>query len=271
MTVARAARSWLDLREPADALARSTELLDHLFGLLPHERPLEIHDLGCGTGSMRRWLGPQLNGPQLWIEYDRDAELLHRHATDSTTSRDGIELSVQTQRADLAQLDEADLAGAALITASALLDMLTAVELKQLISVCASTGCPCLITLSVVGHVELFPPDSLDVAIQKAFNDHQRRTMPHGRLLGPDAAAAAADLFQRAGLSVVTRPSAWRLGPDDGPLLMEWFEGWFGAACDQDLALRNVAGPYAQKRSTHLNDGLLRATVLHCDLLAWHP
>lgn len=271
MKVARAARSWLDLRESADAQARSTELLDHLCELLPRERPLEIHDLGCGTGSMRRWLGPQLSGPQRWIEYDRDAELLHRHAADSTTSLDGIELSVQTRRSDLAQLNEADLTGAALITASALLDMLTADELEQLISVCASTGCPCLITLSVVGHVELFPPDSLDVAIQMAFNDHQRRKMPHGRLLGPDAAVAAADLFQQAGMSVITRPSAWRLGPADGPLLMEWFGGWLGAACDQDLALRDVAGPYAQKRHAQLNGGLLSATVHHHDLLAWHP
>lgn len=271
MSVARAARSWLDLREPADAQARSTELLDHLSGLLPHGRPLEIHDLGCGTGSMRRWLGPQLSGPQLWIEYDRDAELLQRHAADSTTSLDGVKLVVQTRRADLAQLVQSDLAGASLITASALLDMMTAEELEYFVSVCASAGCPCLITLSVAGHVELFPPDSLDVAIQGAFNDHQRRKIAHGRLLGPDAAAAAADLFHRAGLSVVTRLSTWRLGATDGPLLRDWFEGWLGAACEQDLALRKVAGPYAQKRLTQLKDGLWRVTVYHHDLLAWHP
>jgi trans-aconitate methyltransferase len=271
VTVARAARNWLELREPADARARSTELVDHLSGLLPQVRPLVIHDLGCGTGSMRRWLGSQLSGAQLWIEYDRDAELLQRDAMDSTSSFDGIELSVQTRRADLAQLVEADLTGASLVTASALLDMFTADELEHFVSICASTGCPCLITLSVIGRVDLFPHDSLDVAAQRAFNDHQRRTMPHGRLLGPDAAAAAADLFQQAGLSILTRPSNWRLGPADGPLLVDWFQGWLRAACEQDLTLRNVAGSYAQKRRTQLDDGLWHATVHHQDLLAWYP
>jgi len=271
VTVARAARSWLDLREPADARSRSTELLDHLRALLPDDGLLEVHDLGCGTGSMRRWLGPQLSGPQRWIEYDRDAELLDRHATDSTTSLDGIELSVQTRSFDLTELVEADLTGAALITASALLDMLAADELEHLVSTCASAGCPCLITLSVVGHVEFFPPDPLDVAFEKAFNHHQRRMMPHGRLLGPDAATAAADLLERAGMTVVTRPSPWRLGPADGPMLAEWFEGWLEAACEQDLTLRDAAGPYALKRHAQLDDGLLRATIHHHDLLAWHP
>lgn len=271
MTVARAARGWLDLREPADARARSTELLNHLRRLLPDDRPLEIHDLGCGTGSMRRWLGPQLSGPQNWIEYDRDFELLNRPVTDATTSSDGVESSVQARRADITQLVEEDLAGATLITASALLDMLAADELEHLVSTCASAGCPCLITLSVVGHVELFPSDPLDVAVQGAFNHHQRRMMPHGRLLGPDAVMAAANLFERAGMIVVTRPSPWRLELADGPVLMGWFEGWLEAACEQDLALRDVARPYALKRRAQLDDGLLRATIHHDDLLAWHP
>ena len=35
-----------------------------------------IHDLGCGTGSMGRWLAPRLPGPQHWVLHDRDADLL---------------------------------------------------------------------------------------------------------------------------------------------------------------------------------------------------
>ena len=49
---------WLALREPADAAARSAELVDRL-ALRP---PLLIHDLGSGTGSMARWLAPRLPG-----------------------------------------------------------------------------------------------------------------------------------------------------------------------------------------------------------------
>ena len=56
-------------------------------------------------------------------------------------------------------------------------------------TVCAGAGCPILLTLSVVGRVELTPADPLDRRVAAAFDAHQRRTTERGRLLGPDAAA----------------------------------------------------------------------------------
>ena len=67
---------WLALREPADHAARSTTLVTELRRHLPENAPLAVHDLGCGTGSMLRWLAPQLPGPQRWTGHDRDKELL---------------------------------------------------------------------------------------------------------------------------------------------------------------------------------------------------
>ncbi len=52
-----------------------------------------------------------------------------------------------------------------------------------------------LLTLSVVGRVELTPADPLDAGIAAAFNDHQRRATERGRLLGPDAVAVATEAF----------------------------------------------------------------------------
>jgi len=66
---------WLALREPADHAARSRDLAARIRGLVP-DGPLVIHDLGSGTGSMARWLAPQLPGPQTWVLHDRDAALL---------------------------------------------------------------------------------------------------------------------------------------------------------------------------------------------------
>ena len=63
------------LREPADAAARSRELVEHLAAPGAAARWL-IHDLGCGTGAMGRWLAPLLPGPQRWVLHDRDADLL---------------------------------------------------------------------------------------------------------------------------------------------------------------------------------------------------
>jgi trans-aconitate methyltransferase len=72
----RTSGAWLDLREPADAAARDPELVERLGRHLSSTGCLVIHDLGCGTGSMGRWLAPLLPGPQHWILHDRDEDLL---------------------------------------------------------------------------------------------------------------------------------------------------------------------------------------------------
>ena len=72
----RVSGEWLDLREPADAAARDPELVESLRRRLPSAGCLVIHDLGCGTGSMGRWLAPLLPGPQHWVLHDRDEDLL---------------------------------------------------------------------------------------------------------------------------------------------------------------------------------------------------
>ena len=56
----------VELREPADAGARSRELVERLRRRFPAIGGLVIHDLASGTGSMGRWLAPLLPGPQRW-------------------------------------------------------------------------------------------------------------------------------------------------------------------------------------------------------------
>ena len=72
----RVSRRWLALREPADAAARAPDLVHSLRPYHPETGPRLIHDLGCGTGAMGRWLAPLLPGPQHWVVHDRDADLL---------------------------------------------------------------------------------------------------------------------------------------------------------------------------------------------------
>ena len=104
----RAGADWLALREPADAAARSTELVDELRADSCPGRPLRIHDLGCGTGSMARWLAPRLPGPQRWVLHDRDAELLARVATHPVpAAADGAPVHVETRLDDITRLEPA--------------------------------------------------------------------------------------------------------------------------------------------------------------------
>ena len=65
--------SWLDLREPFDAFARSEALAAALIARLP-ARPRLI-DLGAGTGSLLRWLAPRIGRAQVWTLVDSSREM----------------------------------------------------------------------------------------------------------------------------------------------------------------------------------------------------
>jgi hypothetical protein len=269
---------WLGLRETADAAARPLDLLEHLRPQLAGIPRLVIRDLGCGTGSMGRWLAGRLPGPQHWIMYDRDPELLdHASANMVDTAADGAAVTVETRQRDITQLTAGDLAGAGLVTASALLDLLTLDEVNGLAEACAGAACPALLTLSVVGRVELTPADPLDAEVGAAFNAHQRRVVggdapgDHStggrRLLGPDAVDAATEAFTRLGATVLVRPSPWRLGADQATLTAEWLRGWVAAACAQQPDLTVPGAAYLQRRLAAAAAGNLRVVVHHSDLL----
>jgi hypothetical protein len=177
-------------------------------------------------------------------------------------------VTVNIHMCDLARLHPGEVAGAALITASALLDIMSATELDRLVETCLAVGCPVLLTLSVTGRAELLPPDPQDEQIQHAFNAHQRRITSDGRrLLGPDAVPMAARLFSERGATVLSAPSVWRLGAGDDALINEWLNGWVGAPCEQDPALPGSARDYLQRRTTAAAEGHLDVRVHHRDLL----
>jgi hypothetical protein len=251
------APEWLALRENADAAARSTALVDVLRETLVNRNRLTIRDLGCGTGSMGRWLAGRLGGVQHWVLHDRDPRLLGL----AEASMNAVEnVTVETREGDLTSLTAADLAGADLVTCSALLDLLTTNEMNALAVACVEAHVPALFTLSVAGRIEFDPAEPLDAAFQDAFNAHQRRVVDGRRLLGPDAPAAAEQAFVAAGASVRTDSSPWRMNSD--ALQHEWLKGWVGAAVEQEPALAAEAPEYLRRRSQ------ASAVVHHVDLLA---
>jgi hypothetical protein len=217
---------------------------------------------------MGRWLAPLLPGPQRWVLHDRDADLLALAAADAPgPAVDGAAVAVETRLSDITQLGGDDLAGATLITASALLDLLTRDELGALIRSCVGAGCPALLTLSVTGRAHLAPADQLDSRVAAAFDAHQRRMTPRGRLLGPDAVDAAVEGFRGLGAEVIVRPSPWRLGAAEAGLAVEWLSGWVGAACEQEAGLAADADLYRRRRLREAEAGRLTVTVGHADLL----
>ena len=134
----------------------------------------------------------------------------------------------------------------------------------------ARAGCPVLLTLSVVGRVELAPADPLDAAVAAAFNAHQRRTAGGRRLLGPDAVGGRGGRVRPAGadgagpaepVAARRRPRP-RSRPSGSPA---------GSArrCEQRPELAAAAPAYAAPPAGRgARRAARRSTVHHVDLLA---
>lgn len=215
-----------------------------------------------------RWLAPQLPGPQHWVLYDRDEELLSLAIDDPVpASSDRTPVSREPRLLDLRRLQPDDLDGASLVTASALVDLLTATELRDLVAVCVVAGCPALVTLSVVGSVQLRPWHRLDGPLNEAFNAHQQRTVGGRTLMGPHGVDVVATEFARAGLQVLHEASDWSLDAAQAPLIAEWLTGWTDAACEQEPDLARPTAAYLRRRLAQAYAGQLQVTVAHRDLL----
>jgi hypothetical protein len=260
---------WLALREQEDARARSRELALAASGLLG-AGAVVVHDLGSGTGSMMRWLAPILPGPQTWVLHDWNANLVERATTRVVPlDRERRPVTVRARNGELAHLDPDDLDGASLVTASALLDVLTSAEIRAVARACVGVGCPVLLSLSVTGEVRLEPRDPRDDGVGAAFNAHQRRRVGGRRLAGPSGAALMRRLFLDAGWTVRTAATYWRLGDHEPRLLSQWFDGWCDAALEERAGLRVESAGYRALRAAQLRRGALSAVVVHTDLLAW--
>src|SRR5215467_10757136 len=130
---------WLALREPVDAASRSVRLARAVAGALPRYRAVDILDLGAGTGANVRYLAGKLPLPQRWLLVDRDERLLSL-APKAWPAR-CLDLHQAVLDASLFQ-------GRALVTASALLDLVSDAWLEVLVARCFDAGAAVLFALT---------------------------------------------------------------------------------------------------------------------------
>ncbi len=209
---------WLDLREAADHRARDAELARAAAAILDDRADPLVVDLGSGTGSTVRALAPLMARPPRWRLVDHDPALLAEAA-----ARCGG--GVETVVADLAALGPLPIAGADLVTASALFDLASATFVERVVATAASHRSAVYAALSYDGTTAWGVPHGLDDEVLAAFNRDQRRDKGFGPALGPDAGQVLSATLERAGYRVRTAESPWRLGPDDGALAAALAEG----------------------------------------------
>ncbi len=292
--------AWLQQREPFDALARDAaaerlRLEARLADWRPaHSGPLRVIDLGCGTGANLRWLAPRLGGAQQWLVTDHDARLLRRWpaclaaaewsaqgaasaplSTPLHVSGAGFRVDIVRRRIDLAQaLHRLPWPAAQLVTASALLDLVSNAWLQQLVAATVAVRAALLMTLSVDGRKHWRPADADDGWVATAFAAHQRRDKGFGGpALGAAAGPALVQALRAAGYRVFSARSDWQLDGRASPqalaLQRALVDGLAGAACEQQPAATARVRAWQQRRQALAQRSTLR--LGHVDVLALPP
>jgi SAM-dependent methyltransferase len=263
---------WLALREPADRAARSVRLTRAIAAALPKKTPLHVLDLASGTGSNMRYLTTHLSRDQQWLLVDHDPALLARVSARSRA--DEADHRFETRQLDLAALDVSAcdiFEGRALVTAAALLDLVSESWLRALAARCRARGAAVLFALSYDGRIQCSPADPEDEGIRALVNRHQRTDKGFGPALGPDAAGAAERCFANLGYQVQREPSDWVLPPESERLQRQVIEGWADAAMmiapDRSVAVRD----WLARRLAHVGSGRSQLVVGHQDLAGWIP
>ena len=257
--------TWLALREPHDIRARNAPVLDAVAAAFRGRPSISVVDLACGTGASLRAIGPRLPARQSWRLVDNDLSLLARVETLFRPP----ELTVTAQPVDLVRDLELALDGPIdLVTASALLDLVSAEWLDRLVVEAAVRRLPVYAALSYDGRAALTPAASLDTQIVAAVNRHQRRDKGFGPALGPDAAAQCITRFSRVDYHVTQGPSDWVFGPHDRDIQHEVLAGWAAAVVELgDMPDERVATWLARRREW-VATGAATMQVGHVDVFA---
>ena len=211
--------TWLALRDPADLAARDAGLLGAAIDLLASAPDPLCIDLGAGTGSTVRAFSAAGCRPR-WRLVDNDSALLAeaRRRTPSDFVLDLVE-------ADLDDAATLDLAGARLVTASALFDLCSGAFIEHLAGRLADARLGLYAALTYDGTVVWEVPHPLDETVKDAFNAHQRRDKGFGPALGPGALQALEEAFGSRDFSVTTASSPWQLGKGQAALHRRFVKG----------------------------------------------
>jgi hypothetical protein len=289
--MAESLADWLALREPADVAARSATLTRATVDALSRYNRLNVLDLGTGTGSNLRYLASRLPAPQRWLLVDRDAALLAEapartsswgaaNGYEVTIERDEfairgrhVECCVATRRLDLGSLADPEMfSGLHLVTASALLDLVSEAWLGALAGLCRASRAAVLFALTYTGHSHCSPEEPEDETIRELMNRHQRGSdKGFGRAAGPEAVECAARHFAAVGYHVQRAASDWVLSPEMRELQRQLLEGWAEAALEIASDQAGMVASWLSRRLAHVEARRSRVIVGHEDLAAWLP
>lgn len=219
---------WLSLRAGFDSAARNTDLERRLASWGARRgagRALRIVDLGAGSGNNKAHLSPRLSIAQDWTLVDSDPALL----AEARRTHPDARIVAGDLAGDLAgELGSLIPEGTDLVTASALIDLVSRPWLERLVERVLRVGCALLIVLTYDGRITWEAETAEDRDLTELVNRHQRGDKGFGPALGPDAP----DVLSRLVPSIERAESDWVVRPGDTDMRGALVTGWAGAAAE---------------------------------------
>ncbi|RJS92757.1 class I SAM-dependent methyltransferase [Salinisphaera sp. Q1T1-3] len=257
---------WLSLREPLDHASRAHGLARASATDLARRgrRAPHVVDLGTGTGSNPRYLARFLPPDTRWHLVDNDAAHLERLAA---TYGSGARPTLHCR--DLAEPLAPILAAADLVTAAALIDLVSAAWIDELATAVSAIGAALLVAMSVDGHIRFTGPvDNDDGPLLDALAQHQRRDKGLGAALGTAAPATLINAMAARGHVVTAMPTSWHIDARHERLADMLLAGWAEAAGQAWPADETRFAAWARRRHADIAAGRTRLLVGHVDVLA---
>ena len=283
---------WLELREPFDAAARAAPLVAELRAHLARgtqDAPLAVLDLGAGAGSNLRYLAPLLGGVQHWRLADHDPRLLEAaiatthawaDARGADVRRSGASLAIRApdfvcdvacEPVDLADLSAVELPTGGLVTAAALLDLVSHDWLDALARRCRAARAAVCFALSYDGRTTASPRSPRMRRSSSSSTGISSPTRASGPRSGRRAARRRASGIRSARLLArVLRTQ--RLGHrlSRAPAMqLALLDGWLGAALRDRAGAPRRLTAWHERRRAHVAAGRSELRVGHVDLVGW--
>lgn len=255
---------WLALREPYDASARSPALLGRLQAWREGRDGLRVLDLGAGTGANLRFLAPRLGGSQSWTLVELDAALIRQ----GEQRLAGTDVDWVYRRHDLAAgLGPFQAASPDLLTASALLDLVSEAWLEEPARLAEVSSAALYVTLTYDGRIAWEPMSEADAIVTSLVNEHQGTDKGFGPALGPQAVLALRRALAGIPGELLIETSDWRLTPDDRAIQAALLDGYHAAAIAMAPDQADDITAWTSWRRRMIEAGESGLTVGHLDAL----
>ncbi len=258
---------WLALREPLDharAQCRRCSMPSRRHSRTGTRSPSSISAAAPARRCARSARGCRER--KRWKLVDNDPVLLAEAFATARPAGAAVETQQFDLNGDVGPLfDE----GAELVTASALIDLVSEPWLANFAAAAAARSLPVYIALTYDGRASF--SERRSATMRRSFPQSMRISAGNkgfGPALGPRAAESAKRIFRALGYSIVQGQSDWVAEATDAKFQIELLAGWLHAAREMGELSRDTLEGWFTRRCDAVAAGKLTLTVGHVDFFA---